>query len=70
MDFCEHIASTIFFIFISFLFDSQLKIMYMGFLVYFSLIMVSDKLSDQSSVAENFLLFWIVTFVTEEIRQV
>ncbi|XP_072021686.1 transient receptor potential cation channel subfamily M member-like 2 [Amphiura filiformis] len=45
-------------------------IFYVAFLAYFSWIMVSDKISSSGrSVPEGILIFWVFTFITEEIRQ-
>ncbi|XP_072021697.1 transient receptor potential cation channel subfamily M member-like 2 [Amphiura filiformis] len=45
-------------------------VFYVVFLAYFSWIMVSDKMNTSAiSVAEIFLIFWVFTFIMEEIRQ-
>ncbi|XP_072024680.1 transient receptor potential cation channel subfamily M member 2-like [Amphiura filiformis] len=45
-------------------------VMYIVFLIFFSYVMVSDQLSKKRpSEAESFLIFWVVTFITEEVRQ-
>ncbi|XP_072021225.1 transient receptor potential cation channel subfamily M member 5-like [Amphiura filiformis] len=45
-------------------------IFYVAFLGYFSWIMVSDKITSSApSAAEVFLIFWVFTFIMEEIRQ-